>query len=74
MTKRNYQIIKMAEREMNQENGEENPQLTPEMVQQMLDNEQNELNEAIKQSLIDEDEKRRPEPSRTTSPSATTCQ
>ena len=73
MTKRNYQIIQMAEKEMNQEkekekrilnedqnpNNEGNTGLTPEIYAQMLENEQSEINEAIKQSLADEDEKRR---------------
>ena len=80
MTKRNYQIIQMAEKQMNQENENANinefsnpnpnpipiqnqqqqrKEISPEIVAQMMQNEQNELNEAIKQSLIDEDEKRR---------------
>ena len=63
MTKRNYQIIQMAENQMNQEKQNENNegknQLNPEIVQQMLENEQTELNEAIKQSLAEEEEKRR---------------
>ena len=63
MTKRNYQIIQMAEKQMNQENekkkGNEGTGISPEVVAQMLENEQNEINEAIKQSLADEDEKRR---------------
>ena len=70
MTKRNYQIIQMAEKQMNQEkemenknmegmDGEGKAGLPPEIVAQMLENEQTEINEAIKQSLADEDEKRR---------------
>ena len=70
MTKRNYQIIQMAEKQMNQEKEMENKNmegmegegkagLPPEIVAQMLENEQTEINEAIKQSLADEDEKRR---------------
>ena len=67
MTKRNYQIIQMAEKQMNQEKEMENQNmegggkegLPPEIVAQMLENEQTEINEAIKQSLADEDEKRR---------------
>ena len=67
MTKRNYQIIQMAEKQMNQEKemenknieGQDKGALPPEMVAQMLENEQTEINEAIKQSLADEDEKRR---------------
>ena len=59
MTKRNYQIIQMAERQMNKEHGVQNQDLPPEMVQQMMENEQNEINAAIQQSLKDEDEKRR---------------
>ena len=65
MTKRNYQIIQMAEKQMKEEmenpNGqqEERQNFPPELVAQMLENEQNEINEAIKQSLADEDEKRR---------------
>ena len=68
MTKRNYQIIQMAEKQMNQEKEKEmenqnmkegNGELPPEIVAQMLENEQTEISEAIKQSLADEDEKRR---------------
>ena len=67
MTKRNYQIIQLAEKQMNQEKEMENQNiegkgkdaLPPEIVAQMLENEQTEINEAIKQSLADEDEKRR---------------
>ena len=65
MTKRNYQIIQMAENQMKEENEKQNPPqeerkgITPEIIAQMLENEQNEINEAIKQSLADEDEKRR---------------
>ena len=57
----------MAEKQMNQEKemenknieGQDKGALPPEMVAQMLENEQTEINEAIKQSLADEDEKRR---------------
>ena len=57
MTKRNYQIIQMAEKQMNQEKemenknieGQDKGALPPEMVAQMLENEQTEINEAIKQ-------------------------
>ncbi len=62
MTKRNYQIIQMAEKEMNQEKEKENnqqQQIPPEIIAEMLANEQSEINEAIKQSLAEEDEKRR---------------
>ena len=63
MTKRNYQIIQMAEKEMKNEkenqNIEKKPQLPPELIAEMLANEQSEINEAIKQSLAEEDEKRR---------------
>ena len=77
MTKRNYQIIQMAEKQMNLENEAQNQvpnenqnqredenrpersNLSPEIVAQMLENEQAELNEAIRQSLEDEEEKRR---------------
>ena len=65
MTRRNYQIIQMAEKQMKEENEKQNPPqeerkgITPEIIAQMLENEQNEINEAIKQSLADEDEKRR---------------
>ena len=67
MTKRNYQIIQMAEKQMNKEKemennnveGQDKGVLPPEIVTQMLENEQTEINEAIKQSLADEDEKRR---------------
>ena len=63
MTKRNYQIIQMAEKQMNQEKEKENNDgksgLTPELIAKMLENEQSELNEAIKQSLDEEEEKRR---------------
>ena len=63
MTKRNYQIIQMAEKEMNHEkekqNEEQKHQLPPEIIAEILANEQTELNEAIKQSLAEEDEKRR---------------
>ncbi len=80
MTKRNYQIIQMAEKQMNQENenqskslnqegnqnapqendsGQNRNELNPQIVAQMLENEQAELNEAIRQSLEDEEEKRR---------------
>ena len=75
MTKRNYQIIQMAEKQMNQEkekvnenenenenqniNKEERVELPPEVIAEMMENEQSDLNEAIKQSLADEEEKRR---------------
>ena len=49
------------EKEMENKNieGQDKGALPPEMVAQMLENEQTEINEAIKQSLADEDEKRR---------------
>ena len=74
MTKRNYQIIQMAEKQMNQEkekeanenenenenlNNQERNELPPEIIAEMIENEQSDLNEAIKQSLADEEEKRR---------------
>ena len=70
MVKRNFQLIKLAEMQMNQENGgeneneigngnEEQQNITPEMLEQMKQNEQNEINAAIQKSLEEEDEKRR---------------
>ena len=70
MVKRNFQLIKLAELQMNQDNGgengnenvnanEEQQNFTPEMLEQMKQNEQNEINAAIKKSLEEEDEKRR---------------
>ena len=70
MVKRNFQLIKMAELQMNQDNGgengnenvnvnEEQQNFTPEMLEQMKQNEQNEINAAIQKSLEEEDEKRR---------------
>jgi len=70
MVKRNFQLIKLAEMQMNQDNGGENenanenanenqPNITPEMYEQMKQNEQNEINAAIQKSLEEEDEKRR---------------
>ena len=68
MVKRNFQLIKLAEMQMNQDNGgeneiqnvnEEQQNFTPEMLEQMKQNEQNEINAAIKKSLEEEDEKRR---------------
>jgi len=70
MVKRNFQLIKLAEMQMNQDNGgenenevgngnEEQQNFTPEMLEQMKQNEQNEINAAIQKSLEEEDEKRR---------------
>jgi hypothetical protein len=72
MTKRNYQMIKMAEQHMNnvQQMAEEqlkeqgdirdgNDEKTKELVAQLLENEKKELDEAIKQSLAEEDKRRR---------------
>jgi len=75
MTKRNYQIIKMAEQQMTNAknmaeekkeevqvqafNNEENEQKTKELVKKLLEEENKELDEAIKQSLEEEDKRRR---------------
>ena len=73
MTKRNYQIIKMAEQQMTNAknmaeekkeevqtfNNEQNEQKTKELVQKLLEEENKELDEAIKQSLEEEDKRRR---------------
>ena len=72
MTKRNYQMIKMAEQQMNnmQQMAEEqlkeqgdirdgNDEKTKELVMQLIENEKKELDEAIKQSLAEEDKRRR---------------
>ena len=70
MTKRNYQLIKLAEMQFNQDNGAENENenanmeeiqqnFSPEMLAEMKQNEQNEINAAIQKSLEEEDEKRR---------------
>ena len=70
MVKRNFQLIKLAELQMNQDNGgengnenvnanEEQQNFSPEMLEQMKQNEQNEINAAIQKSLEEEDEKRR---------------
>ena len=64
MTKRNFQIIKLAEQQMKQGQnaggGDNNGQnINPDIIQKLLANEQNEIDEAIKQSLIDEEEKRK---------------
>ena len=73
MTKRNYQIIKMAEQQManaqkmaeegQEQNKEEenynNEQRTKELVAKLLEEEKKEYDEAIKQSLEEEDKRRR---------------
>ena len=70
MTKRNYQIIKMAEQQManaasmekeQKENlsPEESEQKTKEYVAKLLEEENKELDEAIKASLAEEDKRRR---------------
>ena len=71
MTKRNYQIIKMAEQQMeNAQNmkeekheppisKEEGEQKTRELVAKLLEEENKDLDEAIKQSLAEEDKRRR---------------
>ena len=74
MTKRNYQIIKMAEQQMANAknmpegkkeeineyyNNEQSEQKTKELVQKLLEEENKELDEAIKQSLEEEDKRRR---------------
>ena len=73
MTKRNYQIIKMAEQQManaqkmaeegQEQNKEEenynNEQRTKELVAKLLEEEKKEYDEAIKQSLAEEDRRRR---------------
>jgi len=72
MTKRNYQMIKMAEQQMNnmqqmaeeqlKEQGDirdDNDEKTKELVMQLIENEKKELDEAIKQSLAEEDKRRR---------------
>ena len=73
MTKRNYQIIKMAEQQManaqkmaeerQEQNKEEenldNEQKTKELVAKLLEEEKKEYDEAIKQSLAEEDRRRR---------------
>ena len=71
MTKRNYQIIKMAEQQMenaqNMKEGKQEPpisqeegeQKTRELVAKLLEEENKDLDEAIKQSLAEEDKRRR---------------
>jgi len=74
MTKRNYQMIKMAEQQMAnvhqmaeeqlKQQGEEregNDEKTKELVAQLIENEKRELDEAIKQSLAEEDKRKRME-------------
>ena len=72
MTKRNYQMIKMAEQQMANmhqmaeeqlkqqgEEREDNDEKTKELVAQLIENEKRELEEAIKQSLAEDDKRRR---------------
>ena len=71
MTKRNYQIIKMAEKQMEnaqkmeeegkQEGGDgkSGDEKTKELVAKLLEEERQDYNEAIKQSLEEEDRRRR---------------
>ena len=73
MTKRNYQIIKMAEQQMenaqkmaeegkqegNGEGGKNNDEKTKELVAKLLEEERKDYDEAIKQSLEEEDRRRR---------------
>ena len=73
MTKRNYQIIKMAEKQMenaqkmeeegkkegNGEDGKSDDEKTKELVAKLLEEERLDYNEAIKQSLEEEDRRRR---------------
>ena len=73
MTKRNYQIIKMAEQQMenaqnmvesqkqegDKEVGKDNDQKTKEYIAKLYEAEKKDYNEAIKQSLEEEDRRRR---------------